>query len=571
MDWKVGIASACALVAVWNGVTLAGAPEANGYVKEALELIERGSLDDAGAKLELAEVELDGVDENAKGPVVKAIHDAKAKIAAAKGAADKPKYMRKLERTMKDAEDAIGNLVTWTGAEQELNQLFDDPAAQSAIPDEIAAAKKKFATFKKVNAKKVAAAKAEQLADQVKYIEEQWKEAKEAFAGDSPASKDRWIERMGDHFSGFNKDIASLDASEDPIKSLKARVDAIAGEFTKVALGEKVKEQVETLNRKVELYKNEWEGWEKEEKGPTYAQMQSESSNAMSYLLMPKTAALISRHTSLLKSLEENDDFKLVASAPEIQSIVAAVKKDIVTATNKASKAANAIVDEAEKAKVKEESELSRVKDAVRLTLGEESEEAKKLIARIEKKIEAHEAATTGAEEAKKKLITDLRAKAEAEWPKLYEGMAYSTDIDLPNQVGKPIGFLADNLMGYRFKPGDFYFATTLGGVPVAGKIDPQLMAQIKATETAIGRSIGDDDGDGKWDCIAIVTDKKVKLLAKRQVDATATVDGQQVNITGEYAEPVDAVVIEIVAAKCGPFAGAKDRGVLKTDGTIGK
>ena len=30
-------------------------------------------------------------------------------------------------------------------------------------------------------------------------------------------------------------------------------------------------------------------------------------------------------------------------------------------------------------------------------------------------------------------------------------------------------------------------------------------------------------------------------------------------------------MVIEIVAAKIGPFTGAKDRGVLKEDGTIGK
>ena len=31
------------------------------------------------------------------------------------------------------------------------------------------------------------------------------------------------------------------------------------------------------------------------------------------------------------------------------------------------------------------------------------------------------------------------------------------------------------------------------------------------------------------------------------------------------------AIVIEIVAAKCGPFAGARGKGVLKTDGTVGQ
>jgi hypothetical protein len=43
------------------------------------------------------------------------------------------------------------------------------------------------------------------------------------------------------------------------------------------------------------------------------------------------------------------------------------------------------------------------------------------------------------------------------------------------------------------------------------------------------------------------------------------------VKVKGEYAELVDAAVIDIIAAKIGPFAGAKTRGVLKEDGTVGK
>ncbi|HXP77166.1 MAG TPA: hypothetical protein VN823_23720 [Stellaceae bacterium] len=35
--------------------------------------------------------------------------------------------------------------------------------------------------------------------------------------------------------------------------------------------------------------------------------------------------------------------------------------------------------------------------------------------------------------------------------------------------------------------------------------------------------------------------------------------------------EPVDAVVIDIIAAEIGSLAGAKDRAVLKEDGTVGK
>jgi len=98
-----------------------------------------------------------------------------------------------------------------------------------------------------------------------------------------------------------------------------------------------------------------------------------------------------------------------------------------------------------------------------------------------------------------------------------------------------------------------------------------RLKSQIAETEKAIGRSLGDNDDDGKWDIIAVVTDKKTKLMSKRQAESTGKVDGADVKITTEYAVEVDAVVIEIIAAKCGPFAGAKGRGVLKIDGTVGK
>ncbi len=59
---------------------------------------------------------------------------------------------------------------------------------------------------------------------------------------------------------------------------------------------------------------------------------------------------------------------------------------------------------------------------------------------------------------------------------------------------------------------------------------------------------------------------------AADKVEASDKIDNTiDVKVKGEYAEPVDAVVIYIIAAKIGPFAGAKDRGVLKEDGTLAK
>ena len=59
--------------------------------------------------------------------------------------------------------------------------------------------------------------------------------------------------------------------------------------------------------------------------------------------------------------------------------------------------------------------------------------------------------------------------------------------------------------------------------------------------------------------------------MARRQAETKGKVENVDVTVKSEYAEPVDATVIEIIAAKCGPFAGAKDRGVLHVDGSVGK
>lgn len=551
----------------------ADADGAKGYIKEAKALIDNKDYDGATAKLELAETEIDDLEPTAKAPLADQIKQLRATMISAQAAADKPMYQRKLDRALKDAEDAIGNLVIWSGAERQLSELLADEKLKAALPAEAAAAEKKLVTFRKLNAKKAGPQIAAQVENVVKNVETEWAEHKPKFSDPdaSPNSKEGAIEDTGRAIERARQEIAKLDAEDATAKSLAARVDKLAAEFSSVALADKAKEVAARLKDKIELYNNEHEGWEKEDKATTWDEFQKQSGGDIEKFFSPRTIAWVERSGDFLKSLEENEDYKLVSADAAIKKFVDDVKAKREKAYAALLKRVQTVADAALTAPVKEDTNaLSRLKDDVRLALGEASADAKAYMEKLEKKIAGHEAATTGAEEAKKQLVVTLRAKAEAEWPKLYEGMKWETEIDL-SKNGQQIGFLADNLMGYRFKPGDFYFATTLGGEPVVGKIDPGIMAGIKATEAAIGRTLGDDDGDGKWDVIAVVTSKKIKLQAKKQVEATGTVDGANVKITGEYAEPVEATVIEIIAAKCGPFAGAKDRGVLKPDGTVGK
>lgn len=180
-------------------------------------------------------------------------------------------------------------------------------------------------------------------------------------------------------------------------------------------------------------------------------------------------------------------------------------------------------------------------------------------MARIQARIDANEAATTGAANATEQLIATLRAKADEAWPTLQQGLKGTTDIDL-SKPGQAIRFTADNLMGYRFKPGDFYFATTLPASPsplasIPPSSPPSRPSRRRSnvpsgTATTMG-SGGLRRRDLEGPAPRTTTDRRQGYL----------IEGLDVRVKGEYADPVDAVVIDIVAAKCGPFAGAKGRG----------
>ena len=568
-----------AVLAAVPVTTMADANSAKEYIKKAEELSTSGNasdLDDANKKLELAETELDGVDAAAKGQITASIAKVREKLTAANVKMWTPKYTRNLDRVMTDAESAIGNMATWGGVENSFKELQADPMAKTVLGEKLDAAAKKFTTFKKLHGKKAGAIYKTQAEELLKSLETSWAEAKKEITDKdtSPNSRESRIESTERDIARARKSLGSWVLEEEYLKTANDRLEKVSGEFTQIALADRVKAVAETLNRKINLYKDDWNGYEAEKTGPTWEQYKSETGEKMFAFLAPKTREFIERQSSLLEDLQDDKEYQSVRADKSIKAIVDDVRAKRDAAYTKMLGFVTPVVEGALKSPGKDAGSVDGLKGNVRRALGEKSPESIAFQAKLAKKSAMEVAATTGAEDAKVKLAQTLHAKAEAEWPKLYEGMKYTTEIDLtsPEKLkGKSIGFLADNLMGYRFKPGDFYYATTIGGVPVAAKIDPALMKQITATETAIGRSLGDNDDDGKWDIIAVVTDKKVKLLAKRQAEATGTVDGVKVKVTADYSEPVDAVVIEIIAAKCGPFAGAKDRGVLKIDGTVGK
>jgi hypothetical protein len=129
-----------------------------------------------------------------------------------------------------------------------------------------------------------------------------------------------------------------------------------------------------------------------------------------------------------------------------------------------------------------------------------------------------------------------------------------------------------DNLMGYRFKAtGDFPFATTIDGKAVAGKYDPVVQAAITDVEAKVKHGLGDIDSDGKWEVIARVEGSTGRMMTRQQATGDVkTTDGEKVGtVTQEYSEPVDAPIVTIIAAHCGPLAVSADQGAVNEAGVI--
>jgi len=531
------------------------------YVEEAKHELEMKSYNDAKSKLELAEAELEDAPAAAKTAVSASIAEVKAQIAASTIADNKIKYTRELGLIMTEAEGSIGNLVTWTGVEQRFNDLANNPDAAAALGADLTAAQKKFSTFKKLNDRKVLAAKKEQVETSVKEFEAAWAEAKpKILKPETPGDKDSAISDMDRKLEDVRRTVAQLSVETEPGKGFSARVEQIGTEYMKLALADQVKEKVERLQRDWNSYKDDWNGWEAETTGPTFAEYSKESSESMSALKAPKTRQFISRSNYWLKNRDEDEEFKKLHTAPELQAMLAKITADRDVARGKMEKFADALLADAEKQTLDQDKvdTLKRFEDSLKNNV-EGSPKFESLDGRAFALINKFENQGKAAEVAAAAYYKAMTEKASTNWPDLKARYTIATGFDPSNAAdfkGKYIAITTDNLMGYRFGPGDFPFATTLNGVPIAAKYDPAVAAAINEIQTKIGRSLGDNDDDGKWEIIAVVDGTTGKLNQRLNVEGKIKdTAGNEATVTGEKHEAADAPIITIVAAHCGPLA----------------
>ena len=240
-------------------------------------------------------------------------------------------------------------------------------------------------------------------------------------------------------------------------------------------------------------------------------------------------------------------------------------------------KAATTVVEGAEKATLSNANigSVSELPDDVRVALGDKSPDAAALKARRhEKIIDNYRNGLKAADAAFEQNYKNLSEAAGKAWPDMAAKYKTESGFDPDNYKdfkGKLVKINTDNLMGHRFKPGDFPFATTLSGKPLACRYDPVVEAAIKDVEGKVKHEIGEIDQDGKWEIIARFEGNTGRMMTRQEATSDVkTTDGEKVGtVTQEYSEPVDAPILTIVAAHCGPLAVSADQGAVSESGVI--
>ena len=570
--------SAALALSVLAGSARADEASAKKYLDDAAELIGKGSgfFNDATGKLDLAEASLDDVAEPAKAQLKTRLDGLRGQITSAAGAEQKGIIERKVKHLIEECEGVVGNLVAWPGKAGELTELLNDPKTAAALGQPaVDAYKKQFATMQKVHGSKALKENLAHATEEVANLEKLWTEKKTAAAAaDTGEEKARQLDQASRDIEAMPRYFKDLPADNSDVKALQARVDKIKTEFAAGMGKAGAGDQIDRINRYFESYANEFDGMDAETKTPTWADFKTSANDARD-LGAPKTINYVTRVSRWLPELEQEERYVAAKDDLAVKAKVAEIKAKLAASREKVKKNAEALVAgyEAEKANPNNVGDAGMLESRVKYVFGDSSTETAPLVARVQAVSKAGADAANKAESEKDAYYKTLTEAADKAWPAMLGKYDISDGFD-PNNAGalkgKFIKITGNNLMGWRFKHGDFPYATKISGKPVAGNYSPDVKAALKEVEAKLGRAIGDNDNDGEWTAVARVEGTTGRLIELVKRSGDVSVDGRNVGtVEGTEEVPVESPLVTIVALKAGPVAVAQDQGSVKADGSV--
>lgn len=571
----LSVAVACLSVSI-EAQCFADTAAVNKYLSEATELVGKGPqfFNDATSKLELAEASMDDVPAGEKPTLTAKIDALKKQIADAAASGDKARIEAEVKSKMEELEGLVGNLVAWPGKSEELSTLLNDPKTTAALgADQVAAAKKQYATLLKVHQGKAVKENLANATEQVGNLEQAWAKEKVDAAEVSPGIRAERLSGFSSEFEAIERYFKDLPADNAEVKALRARIDKVKADHVLAVGGAGASGVVAEIDRFLETYSNEFAGMESETGDVTWEAFKKGDGDARSFNAK-QTANFVGRVSQFLSELREREDYKAAKDQPEVKAKVTEVESKLAAGRAKIKKAAEALVSgfEKEKANQNNVGEGMTLSSQIKYILGENDPDAQALAARVEKQFADARAASDKADNDKLAYYKTMTEQANKAWPGMMSSYTIADGFD-PNNAsahkGKYIKIVSNNLMGWRFKHGDFPYATKINGVPVAGTYDPAVKAALVEVEQKLGRAIGDNDNDGEWTAIARVEGSTGKLVELVKSTGEVTIDGSTATATGTAEVPVDSPIVHIVALKAGPVAVAQGQGAVKEDGSV--
>ncbi len=487
-----------------------------------------------------------------------------AASASAQSVPDPATATRRADSALEEVRESVHNRVIFEGAAEDFERLLGDYQSvlgKQQVDDYRTALAKARAEYQQF----AAAEDRERLAVQVAELEAGWQSFQSDQAGMSPNSREGAIDDLRRTIEQLRADAARVPGSE----ALGARVEAVARSFENAIGGAEAAAQLAALREYWQRDSADTTGWEAEQAIDlsSYASTRSREANAFG---LPKTLERFELANHKLAQARERGE--PAAWIAELEAERNATRAKLMPAVQALVTAAGSRPGDDEAAR----ESMTRLAEQLRVSLGAQSDPAFGTLARqADEWLAAAAAADTSSEEGRARWYQQMTVSAAAAWPQMEGEFQLSRGFDPANPAameGQLIRIETDNLMGWRFKVGDFPFATTINGLPVAGTYDEQVAAAIAEVEGKLGRALGDSDDDGRWTVIAQITGQMGRMQLRKQVegDIRDASSGEKLGTyRGEEAEAVDAPVIRIVAAHVGPLAVAAGVGRAAADGSL--
>lgn len=491
-----------------------------------------------------------------------------ALAAPAQSLPDAATATRRVESAVGEVQRSVDNRVTFESNAADLERMLSDYQSLLSM-QQVEQYRSALDTARAQFQRFALAEDLQRLTTEVAALEQQWQDLQSQLGSDqSPNSRQGEIDDLRREVERLNAARAKLGDSQ--ADALGQRISSVAQAFEAAVGGAQAAEELARAREYWQRDSAETAGWEQEQPVDfaTYASSRSRATDAFG---LPKTLERFQLATSKLAQAREES--APAAYVGEIEAIRVASRSRLLTAVRQLVDAGHAL-----DASQSSREAMVRLDEALRVTLSAEQDpEFQALATRTGEWLKAAADADTSSEEGRARYYERMKVSAAAAWPQMESQFEVERGFDPTNpgaMEGKLIRVETDNLMGWRFKVGDFPFATTLSGLPVAATYDPVVEAAIAEVEAKLGRALGDSDDDGRWTIIARVTGKMGRMQLRKQIegDIRDSSSGEKLGTySGEAAESVDAPILRIVAAYVGPLAVSAGVGVAQVDGSLAK